>query len=123
MVQQAPNGLSHQELYLFNEGNAYHSYRFMGAHPVQMNGKNGVRFTLWAPNAAEARVIGGFNKWEGKKHVMDKVGTTGIFNLFIPYIKEGEMYKYEIITPKGILFGRLTLTHFSLNADLEPHLS
>jgi 1,4-alpha-glucan branching enzyme len=101
MVQQAPNGLSQQELYLFNEGSSYHSYRFMGAHPVRMNGKDGVRFTVWAPNAAEARVIGGFNKWNGKKHVMEKVGTTGIFNLFIPYVKEGEMYKYEFVTSEG----------------------
>lgn len=101
MVQQAPNGLSHKDLYLFNEGSSYHSYRFMGAHPVRVKGKDGVRFAVWAPNAAEVRVIGGFNDWVGKQHVMDNVGTTGIFNLFIPYIGEGELYKYELMASDG----------------------
>lgn len=101
MVQTAPNGISKEDLYLFNEGSAYHSYRFMGAHPIQMDGIEGVRFTLWAPNAAEVRVIGGFNDWDGSCHRMERVGSTGVFSLFVAEIGEGELYKYEIITPEG----------------------
>ncbi len=101
MVQKAPNGLSHKDLYLFNEGSSYHSYRFMGAHLIQMDGIDGVRFTVWAPNAAKVRVIGGFNNWDGKHHPMKRIGTTGIFTLFVANIVEGEMYKYEIVTPEG----------------------
>jgi 1,4-alpha-glucan branching enzyme len=101
MVQKAPNGLSHKDLYLFNEGSSYHSYRFMGAHLIQMGGIDGVRFTVWAPNAAKVQVIGGFNNWDGKHHPMKRIGTTGIFTLFVANIVEGELYKYEIVTPDG----------------------
>ncbi|NIK77423.1 1,4-alpha-glucan branching enzyme [Paenibacillus castaneae] len=99
MVHTAPNGLSHKDLFLFNEGNAFHSYRYMGAHLIQLDGLDGVRFTLWAPNALEVRVIGSFNNWDGSRHVMEQAGTTGIFTLFVESIDEGESYKYEIVTP------------------------
>ncbi|MGO4699065.1 1,4-alpha-glucan branching protein GlgB [Paenibacillus sp. 2TAB26] len=101
MVQTAPIGLSMKDLYLFNEGSSYHSYRFMGAHRVQLDGKKGVRFTVWAPNAAEVRVIGKFNKWIGNRHAMARIGTTGVYSLFVPGIGEGELYKYEIVTIEG----------------------
>ncbi|CAM3961509.1 1,4-alpha-glucan branching protein GlgB [Paenibacillus alkaliterrae] len=101
MVQAALNGLSKNDLYLFNEGSSYHSYRFMGAHPVRVDGIEGVRFTVWAPNAATVRVIGGFNNWNGSKHRMKRIGKTGIYSLFISDINEGELYKYEIVTSEG----------------------
>ncbi|MCA0754561.1 1,4-alpha-glucan branching protein GlgB [Paenibacillus sp. N4] len=101
MVRTALNGLSKNDLYLFNEGSSYHSYRFMGAHLVRVRGKDGVRFTVWAPNAKSVRVIGGFNQWNGSKHKMKLIGETGIFSLFIPDIGEGEIYKYEIVTADG----------------------
>lgn len=101
MVQTAYNDLSNEDLYLFNEGSAYHSYRFMGAHLTMQDGIDGVRFTLWAPNAAEIRVIGSFNSWKGESYRMDRVGSTGIFTLFIAYIGEGDLYKYEIISTEG----------------------
>lgn len=103
MVQTAPNGLSHKDLYLFNQGTSYHSYRFMGAHLVRVDGKDGVRFTVWAPNAAEVRVIGDFNMWVGTLHCMERIDATGIFSLFIPNLGEGALYKYEIITPEGAM--------------------
>lgn len=101
MVQTAYNDLSNEDLYLFNEGSAYHSYRFMGAHLTRQDGIDGVRFTVWAPNAAEIRVIGSFNSWKGESYRMDRVGSTGIFTLFIAYIGEGDLYKYEIISTEG----------------------
>ncbi|WP_424766205.1 1,4-alpha-glucan branching protein GlgB [Paenibacillus sp. sgz302251] len=101
MVKAASSGLSNKDLYLFNKGDSYHSYRFMGAHLMKVKGIQGVRFTVWAPHAAEVRVIGGFNGWNGIEHRMKNIGTTGIFSIFIAYIREGELYKYEIVTPEG----------------------
>lgn len=101
MVQTARNGLSQEDLYLFNEGSSFHSYRYMGAHLLSVDGVDGVRFAVWAPGAAEVRVIGNFNGWDGSSHRMERIGTTGIFVLFVAYIGEGEVYKYELVTPSG----------------------
>ncbi|MDQ0058336.1 1,4-alpha-glucan branching protein GlgB [Paenibacillus harenae] len=101
MVQTVPNGLCHEQLYLFNEGSSHHSYRFMGAHPISLDGTHGVRFAVWAPHAVEVRVIGSFNDWDGSRHKMDRIGSTGIFALFVAYIGEGEIYKYELLTQSG----------------------
>ncbi len=83
---------------LFNNGKHYQAYKMFGAHLVQINGKFGVHFTLWAPNAKEVRVVGNFNSWNGKNHSMINLDNTGVWTLFIPGIKEGELYKYEIYT-------------------------
>jgi 1,4-alpha-glucan branching enzyme len=101
VAQATLGGLSKKDLYLFNEGSSYHSYRFMGAHLAHFRGKDGVRFTVWAPNAASVRVVGGFNDWNGAKHKLRPFGQTGIFTLFVPDLGEGELYKYEIVTPEG----------------------
>ncbi len=103
MVATISLGLSEEEIYLFNQGTAYHSYRFMGAHPMTIKGASGVRFAVWAPNAAEVRVIGEFNRWIGDAHRMEAVGTTGVHALFIPNLMPGELYKYELITPDGAM--------------------
>lgn len=94
-------GLSEEEIYLFNIGSSYHSYRFMGAHLMQEDGIPGVRFAVWAPNAREARVIGCFNHWNGEAHPMKRIGTTGVYALFVPWLAEGVLYKYELITQDG----------------------
>lgn len=94
-------GLSEEEIYLFNNGSSYHSYRFMGAHLTQEGGVTGVRFAVWAPNAIEARVIGSFNRWDGEAHRMKRIGTTGVYELFVPELGVGSLYKYEFVTPDG----------------------
>ncbi|MEK3881592.1 1,4-alpha-glucan branching protein GlgB [Paenibacillus sp. PL2-23] len=94
-------GLSEEDIYLFNQGSSYHSYRFMGAHPMKFEGRFGVRFAVWAPNAREVRVIGAFNDWDGSAHRMLPIGTTGVHALFIPRLKQGELYKYEIVAEDG----------------------
>jgi len=68
---------------------------------VKQNQTHGVRFTVWAPNAMSVFVVGNFNHWQGRNHLMDKQGETGVWTLFIPEIGEGEVYKYEIKTPSG----------------------
>jgi 1,4-alpha-glucan branching enzyme len=85
-------------LYLFHQGTHYHSFNMLGAHLGCEDGEEGVRFSVWAPNAKEARVIGDFNHWQGDKHKMKKSGKSGIWSLFIPGVEEGNLYKYEIKT-------------------------
>ncbi|MFC0390875.1 1,4-alpha-glucan branching protein GlgB [Paenibacillus mendelii] len=101
MVNAASIGLSTRDLYLFNNGNSFHSYRFLGAHPIRLGDEKGVRFSVWAPQAKSVRVSGSFNEWQSDKHVMEKVGETGVWSLFIPGIRVGAIYKYELETASG----------------------
>lgn len=74
-------------------------YENMGAHLVEINGVTGVRFAVWAPSAERVSVVGGFNAWDGRRHPMRKHHDFGTWEIFIPNIGEGELYKYEIKTP------------------------
>ncbi|MEK6590572.1 MAG: 1,4-alpha-glucan branching protein GlgB [Nitrospinota bacterium] len=84
--------------HLFNEGNHFLIYEKLGAHLIDVNGIKGVHFAVWAPNAKRVSIIGDFNKWDGRRHPMRILGSSGIWELFIPGIKEGEIYKFEIKT-------------------------
>jgi len=82
--------------YLFREGKHLNSYDYMGAHLTDINGVQGTRFAVWAPNAFSVSVIGDFNDWDGRVHPMMLHGETGIWELFIPYVIEGALYRYRI---------------------------
>ncbi|MBI4379303.1 MAG: 1,4-alpha-glucan branching protein GlgB [Nitrospinae bacterium] len=84
--------------HLFNEGNHFLIYEKLGAHLIDVNGIKGVHFAVWAPNAKRVSIIGDFNKWDGRRHPMRILGSSGIWELFIPGIREGEIYKFEIKT-------------------------
>lgn len=91
-----------EDVFLFHEGTMTQSYKTMGAHPVKKEGVPGVRFNLWAPHAREVRIVGHFNQWAGHNHSMELLENSGgIWTLFIPWIGEGECYKYEIHTYHG----------------------
>jgi len=92
---------SEEDLYLFHEGSNFRSYQFLGAHVLQQDDKSGVRFTVWAPNAQAVRVVGDFNGWQGHQHIMKRIGQSGIWGLFVPELRVGETYKYEIQTAAG----------------------
>ncbi|HMP76310.1 MAG TPA: 1,4-alpha-glucan branching protein GlgB [Kiritimatiellia bacterium] len=81
--------------YLFGEGTHYRTYEKMGAHPITVNGVEGVHFAVWAPNAIRVSVIGNFNRWDGRHHPMQNRGT-GVWELFIPALRPGDLYKFEI---------------------------
>ncbi|WP_185983866.1 1,4-alpha-glucan branching protein GlgB [Aureimonas mangrovi] len=89
------------DAYLLAEGRHYKLYEKLGAHPVTLDGVAGVAFAVWAPNARRVSVVGDFNAWDGRRHVMRKRHETGIFEIFVPGLKRGETYKYEIIGPRG----------------------
>ncbi|MEG2350015.1 MAG: 1,4-alpha-glucan branching enzyme, partial [Hungatella sp.] len=89
------------DLKKFTAGIHYNIYEKMGAHPMQIDGVKGVCFAVWAPCAMRVSVVGNFNLWDGRRHPMRKLGDSGIYELFIPGLAQGEIYKYEIKAPNG----------------------
>ena len=90
--------ITEADAYLFAQGTHYEIYEKMGAHEVEIDGQKGVYFAVWAPNAKYVNVIGSFNNWDIFKDNMDRISEGGIFALFIPGAKIGDMYKYVITT-------------------------
>jgi 1,4-alpha-glucan branching enzyme len=88
--------LKADDAYLFNAGEHYYAYWFMGARETTQAGITGVLFVVWAPNAERVSVVGNFNDWDGRIHTMRSSGASGIWELFIPDITPGQPYKYEI---------------------------
>ncbi|MCG5535224.1 1,4-alpha-glucan branching protein GlgB [Ectothiorhodospira mobilis] len=84
------------DIHLFNEGRHWHAYRFLGAHPHSVDGVPGVRFAVWAPAAERVSVVGDFNRWDGRCHPMRVRGGSGVWELFLPDLPPGSLYKYEI---------------------------
>ncbi len=83
--------------HLFGEGRHWHIYKKLGAHLHTMDDIHGVYFAVWAPNAGRVSVIGDFNHWDGRCHPMRSLGSSGIWELFIPNLAEGCLYKFEIL--------------------------
>ena len=88
--------LSEFDLYLFHQGTNYHAQEMLGAHFVEQDGKKGVRFTVWAPNAKAVSVVGEFNDWNVFIHPMSRIDDGEIWEVFVEGLGEGEIYKYAI---------------------------
>ena len=86
------------DIHLFNEGRHNHAYRFMGAHLKTIDAIEGCLFVLWAPSILRVSVVGDFNRWDGRCHPMRALGRSGLWELFIPGLKLGDHYKYELLT-------------------------
>ena len=84
------------DAYLIGEGTHRRLWDALGAHVIEHEGVQGTHFAVWAPSAARVSVIGDFNQWDGRRHPMRRVGVTGVWELFIPGIGDGALYKYEI---------------------------
>jgi 1,4-alpha-glucan branching enzyme len=93
--------LSNAELYHFGEGRFWHSYQKFGAQLTVVEGVPGVAFALWAPHAARVSVIGDFNEWDARLHPMRRRPGNGVWELFIPGMGEGELYRYDVLTTYG----------------------
>ncbi|WP_040726118.1 1,4-alpha-glucan branching protein GlgB [Thiomicrorhabdus sp. Kp2] len=88
--------LGELDLHLFSEGQHWSLYDVLGAHPKVIDGISGVQFAVWAPSAERVSVVGDFNGWHGLRHPMRVNGGSGVWELFIPGLQEGDIYKFEI---------------------------
>ncbi len=124
VLRQGPDPYSFQpvlgdlDLLLFNEGNHFRTYDRLGAHLIEHGGVRGVLFAVWAPNAARVSVTGDFNRWDGRCHPMRERGSSGIWELFLPGLGEGTLYKYEVKTGEGALLQKSDPQGFY--AELRP---
>lgn len=113
-----PPLLSATDAWLLAEGTHLRTYEVLGAHPRQIDGVDGVAFSLWAPAAQRVSVIGDFNYWDGRRHPMRLRRECGVWELFIPGVKTGQRYKYEIRTESGEILQKADPHGFA--AELRP---
>ncbi|UOR14019.1 1,4-alpha-glucan branching protein GlgB [Halobacillus amylolyticus] len=106
------------DIYLFHQGNLRYSYQLLGAHVRTVDGKAGVRFIVWAPNAEQVSVVGIFNEWDGRQHRMEKLSENGLWCLFIPKLEKGTIYKYEVLTAHGHL--QLKADPYAFTSEIRP---
>lgn len=99
-----PSMITEKEEKQFEAGICYDIYEKLGAHPMRIDGVEGVYFAVWAPNAIRVSVVGDFNHWDGRVHQMEKLDRSGIFQLFIPKLEAGVLYKYEIKAKGGLTY-------------------
>ncbi|WP_173932372.1 1,4-alpha-glucan branching protein GlgB [Chelativorans sp. Marseille-P2723] len=93
--------LGELDRHLFGEGRHFRLYDKLGAHPLRCEGVEGTRFAVWAPNASRVSVVGIFNDWDGRRHPMRRHPAIGVWELFLPGVGSGAIYKYEIIGAHG----------------------
>lgn len=96
--------LTDTDLYLFGKGDHHKIYEKLGSHPTKINDVTGVHFAVWAPNARSVSVVGEFNKWKESQHQMRVLGNSGVWELFIPNLHQGQIYKYAINDQHGNMF-------------------
>ena len=113
-----PPTLGTLDLYLLGEGRHEQLYERLGAHLREIDGVSGTSFAVWAPAARSVSVVGDFNSWDGRLHPMRSLGSSGLWELFVPDLAEGARYKYEIRTQTGEL--RLKADPVAFQAEVAP---
>jgi 1,4-alpha-glucan branching enzyme len=99
--------LTEQDVYLFREGNLFRAYDKLGAHPGEQDGRAGVFFRVWAPNAHCVSVFGDFNDWDAGRHLLSlRADHTGIWERFVPGLRDGTRYKYRVVSKQGEAFDK-----------------
>jgi len=114
-----PPLLSDFDLHLMGEGTHYQKYEKMGAHLAVVGGVAGTQFGVWAPNALRVSVVGDFNQWDGRTHSMRNRGPSGVWELFVPGLVEGAIYKYEI-RPSSAGLPLLKSDPYAFRSELRP---
>ncbi len=114
-----PPVLTEFDLYLMGEGRHYDTYEKLGAHVITLEGVRGVHFAVWAPSAKRVSVVGDFNGWDGRVHPTRARGSSGIWEIFLPGLDEGAVYKYEIVGPSGNILP-LKADPYAFRGELRP---
>jgi 1,4-alpha-glucan branching enzyme len=115
-----PYLLTEFDLYLMGEGRHYDAYEKLGTHLKTVDGVKGVHFAVWAPNARRVSVVGDFNRWDGRVNPMRFRGSSGIWELFLPELGEGTVYKFEIVGRNDVVLP-LKADPFAFFAELRPN--
>ena len=110
--------LGETDLYLFNQGNDRRLYEKLGAHLRSPDGVEGTSFAVWAPNARRVSVVGDFNQWDGRRHPMRQLAESGVWELFVPGVRKGSLYQFEVLDATGAL--RLKTDPFGFLFELPP---
>jgi len=113
-----PPILGDMDVWLLSEGTHHRPYEKLGAHPTEIAGVPGVAFAVWAPNARRVSVVGSFNNWDGRRHAMRSRGASGVWEIFIPQLAAGDLYKFEIKAQSGEIL--LKADPFAFRAELRP---
>jgi 1,4-alpha-glucan branching enzyme len=106
------------DLYLLGEGTHLRLWEVLGARPMEVDGVPGVRFAVWAPAARRVSVVGEFNQWDGRRHPMRLHPAQGVWEIFVPGVEAGAVYKYEILSAAGEVF--LKSDPLAFAAELRP---
>ena len=114
-----PPLLGEVDLYLLGRGEHLESYHVLGAHPRVVLGISGTAFAVWAPNAQRVSVVGDFNGWDGRRHMMRRLGGSGVWEIFIPEVGIGDHYKFEVRGPHGDVFLKTDPYGFFAQHDLR----
>ena len=112
-------GLGEVDLFLFGQGKDLKLHDKLGAHLRVIDGVHGVSFAVWAPNAQRVSVVGNFNSWDGRRHAMRSLGSSGVWEIFIPGVGEGAHYKFELIDAHGGL--RIKTDPFAAFCEAAPN--
>lgn len=112
-------GITDFDLYLLGEGNHFEIYEKLGAKVTTIDGKKGVRFAVWAPNAKKVSLVGDFNKWDEKSHPMHNIKKSGVWAIFVPELSDGEIYKYAIHVRDGD-YVQMKADPFAFQTELRP---
>ena len=107
------------DLYLMAEGTHLRLYEKLGAHAAIRDGVPGVDFAVWAPNARRVSVVGQFNNWDGRRHLLRPFGSSGVWELFVPHLADGDLYKFELKSGDGRLLP-LKADPFALRCEPAP---
>lgn len=110
--------LTEFDVYLFNAGNHHRIYEKLGAHFAEVDGIGGVQFAVWAPTARSVSVTGDFNGWDRRYHAMRMLGSSGIWEIFIPGLPEGELYKFDIKGENGNTYDKTD--PFGVEMEVRP---
>jgi 1,4-alpha-glucan branching enzyme len=110
--------LGEMDLWLLAEGTHHRPYEQLGAHPTEIDGVAGTRFAVWAPSARRVSVVGSFNNWDGRRHAMRVRSECGVWEIFVPHVGPGDLYKYEIKGQDGGL--RLKADPVAFRAEMRP---
>jgi 1,4-alpha-glucan branching enzyme len=106
------------DLYLFGEGRHHQLWRMLGAHHREHQGVRGTSFAVWAPSARAVRVVGDFNSWDGRLHPMRSMGSSGVWEVFVPGVEPGAKYKFELLTQDGSL--RMKADPMAFGTEVPP---